>query len=102
MTEKQAQTRAARRQAMVKERRNVHRQRYDRNKREMMIIKGVSITLAVIVLGAMGFYAVNWAQDRNLNQVPDGVKTFQYAQGTHIEGNIDYSAQPGYQGELPP
>jgi hypothetical protein len=102
MTEKQVQTRAARRQAMVKERRNVHRQRYDRNKREMMIIKGISIALALIVLGALGFAAFNWAQDRNLNRAPEGVKTFQYAQGNHIEGNIDYSAQAGYQGELPP
>ena len=98
MTEKQVQTRAARRQAMVKERRNVHRQRYDRNKREMMIIKGISIALALIVLGALGFAAFNWAQDRNLNRAPEGVKTFQYAQGNHIEGNIDYSAQAGYQG----
>ena len=53
MSEKQAQTRAARRQAMVKERRTAHRQRYDRNKREMLIIKGISITLALIVLGAI-------------------------------------------------
>ena len=49
MTEKTTgpQSRAERRQAMVKERRNVHQQRYNRNKREMMIIKGVSIALNV-------------------------------------------------------
>ena len=102
MSEKQAQTRAARRQAMVKERRTAHRQRYDRNKREMLIIKGISIALALIVLGAIGFAGINYVRDRNLNQAPDGVKVFSYASANHIEGNIDYSAQPDYKGEIPP
>ncbi len=102
MSEKQAQTRAARRQAMVKERRTAHRQRYDRNKREMLIIKGISITLALIVLGAIGFAGVNYVRDRNLNQAPAGVKVFSYASANHIEGNIDYWAQPDYKGEIPP
>jgi hypothetical protein len=105
MTEKTTtgpQSRAERRQAMVKERRNVHRQRYDRNRREMMVIKGVSIALGLVILGALAFTAINYVRDQDLNRAPDGVKVFNYASANHIEGNIDYSTQPDYKGELPP
>jgi hypothetical protein len=96
------QTRAERRQAMVKERRNVHRQRYNRNKREMLIIKSVSIALGLIILGALAFTAVNYVREQDLNRAPDGVTTYAYAGANHIEGNIDYTTQPDYKGEIPP
>ena len=103
MSEKQAQTRAARRQAMVKERRTAHRQQYDRNKREMLIIKGISISSRSDRAWRDRIRRTSTMfEDRNLNQAPDGVKVFSYASANHIEGNIDYSAQPDYKGEIPP
>jgi hypothetical protein len=97
-----AQTRAARRQAMVKDRRKNRMDRYHKNKREMLIIKSVSIALAVIILAGIGFAGVNYFRDRDLNREPEGVAVFTYAQGNHIEDDIDYSAQPDYKGEIPP
>jgi hypothetical protein len=98
----QTESRAARRQAMVKERRNERMQRYQKNKRELLIIKIVSIALGVLVLGGIGFGIANWARDRDLNQEPEGVAVYSYSGGNHIEGDIDYSAQPDYQSEIPP
>lgn len=98
----QASSRATRRQAMVKERRNERMQRYQKNKRELLLIKIASIALGILVLGGIGFGVLNWARDRDLNQEPEGVIEYTYADGTHIEGDIDYSAQPDYQGEFPP
>lgn len=95
-------TRAERRQEIVKNRRNVRKERYDRNKREVMLIKWGSISLAVIILGALGFTLINYLQDRDLNREPEGVVVFDYAASNHIEGNIDYSAQTEYKGEIPP
>jgi hypothetical protein len=96
------QSRAARRQQLVKERRNERMQRYQRNKRELMIIKVVSISLAVIVLGAIAFTGFTYLRDRDLNQEPEGVVEFSYEEGNHQASPIDYSAQPDYQGEIPP
>jgi hypothetical protein len=96
------QTRAARRQQMVKERRNERMQRYQRNKRELMIIKFVSIALAVLVLVGIGYTVVNYVRDRDLNQEPEGVVEYTYTP-SHVNGDIDYAAQQdGYQGEIPP
>jgi hypothetical protein len=96
------QTRAARRQQMVKDRRNERMQRYQRNKRELMIIKIVSIALAVLVLGGIGYTVVNYVRDRDLNRAPEGVVEFSYQGNEHFPSPIDYSAQPDYQGEIPP
>lgn len=96
------QTRAARRQAMVKERRKNHMERYQKNKREMLIIKSVSIALGIIVLIGIGFAGFNYVRDQDLNREPDGVSVYTYAQGNHVEGDIDYAAQPEYKGEIPP
>ena len=76
-----AQTRAARRQAMVKNRRKNRMDRYHKNKREMLIIKSVSIALGVIILAGIGFAGVNYLRDRDLNREPEGVAVFTYAQG---------------------
>ena len=97
-----AHTRAARRQAMVKDRRKNRMDRYHKNKREMLIIKSVSIALGVVILAGIGFAGFNYIRDQELNREPDGVSVYTYAQGNHIEGNIDYSAQPEYKGEVPP
>jgi hypothetical protein len=87
---------------MVKDRRKNRMDRYQKNKREMLIIKSVSVALGVIILVGIGFAGFNYVRDQNLNQEPEGVSVFTYAQGNHIEGNIDYSAQPDYKSEVPP
>jgi hypothetical protein len=98
----QIKSRAQRRQEMVKGRREERMQKYQRNKREMMLVKWVSIGLAVAVIGAIGFLTVNWLQDRDLNREPEGVAVYEYSGSNHIEGDIDYAAQADYNGEIPP
>lgn len=95
------QSRAERRQAMVKNRRGDRMKAYQRNKREMLIIKSVSIGLGVVILAGIAYYAVDAIKNRNLNNPPDGVIEYAYT-SSHVEGDIDYSAQEGYQGEIPP
>ena len=96
------QTRAARRQAMVKNRRVERMNRYHKNRREMLIIKSVSVILGLLILGGLAFAGFNYFRDKDLNREPDGVSVFTYASGHHIEGDIDYSAQEDYKGEIPP
>lgn len=98
----QQKTRAERRQQMVKSSRQIRMQKYQKNKREMFIIKSVSIVLAVIVVGALGFAGFTYLRDRDLNQEPDNVAVYTYTGSNHIESDIDYSAQADYQGEIPP
>jgi hypothetical protein len=95
-------TRAERRQAMVKDKRQERMKQYQRNRREMQIIKLTSVVLALVVVGAIAFAGFNYLQDRDLNQEPAGVVKYTYEAANHIEGDIDYSTQPEYQGELPP
>jgi hypothetical protein len=103
LSEKQSTaSRAERRQNLVKNSRQTRMKQYNRNKREMMIIKIVSGVLALLVIGGIGFAAVNYFQDRDLNRAPEGVKTYSYANNNHIDGDIDYSTQPDYKGEIPP
>ena len=95
-------SRQQRRQELVKDSKSKSKKQYDRNKREMTIIKIVSgVLLAALVLG-LGYWIVTYLQDRNLNQEPEGVKVFTYVNNQHMDGDIDYSAQPDYQGEVPP
>lgn len=100
-TSQRPTTRAERRQAMVKDKRQERMRQYQRNKREMQIIKYTSIVLALVVVGAIAFAGFNYLKDRDLNQEPAGVVKYDYA-SNHIEGEIDYSAQEGYKGEIPP
>jgi len=100
--QQRAATRAERRQTMVKDKRNERMRQYQRNKREMQLIKYGSIAIAIVILGAIAFAGVNYIRDRDLNREPDGVTEFQYAAANHIDGEIDYSDQDDYQGEIPP
>jgi hypothetical protein len=95
-------SRQQRRQELVKDSKTKSKKQYDKNKREMTIIKIVSgVLVAALILG-LGFWIVKTLQDRNLNQEPDGVKVFTYVNNQHVDGDIDYSAQADYQGEVPP
>lgn len=100
--EDQFRTRAQRRQELVKNRREERMKKYERNRREMMLIKWGSLVLALVVIGAAGFAGFNYLSDRDLNREPDGVVKYEYSAANHIEGDIDYSAQEDYQGEIPP
>jgi hypothetical protein len=68
----------------------------------MTIIKIVSGVLAAALVIGLGYWIVTYLQDRDLNQEPDGVKVFSYVNNQHVEGDINYSAQSDYQGEIPP
>lgn len=98
----QVKTRAARRQEMVKNRRQERMQKYQKNRRDMMLIKWGTIALGIVVIGALGFAGYGYVRDRDLNREPDDVVVYEYAAANHLEGEIDYSAQPDYQGEIPP
>lgn len=96
------QSRQQRRQELVKNSKQASKKQYDKNKREMMIIKIVSGVLLGALLIGMGYWIVSYLQDRDLNQTPDNVKEFSYVNNQHIEGDIDYSTLSDYQGEIPP
>ena len=101
-SQRDPQSRASRRQAMVKERRNDRMRAYKRNRRELLIIKSVAGAIAVIVIAAIVFVSINALQDRNLNQAPAGVVNYTYTSNEHVDGDIDYSSQAEYKGEIPP
>jgi hypothetical protein len=96
------QSRQQRRQDLVKNSKENRKKQYDKNKREMTIIKIISGVLLAAILIGIGYWIVNYVQDRNLNSAPEGVKTFSYVNNQHVDGDIDYSAQEAYQGEIPP
>ena len=94
-------SRAERRQAMVKDKRQTRMKQYQRNRREMQIIKVTSIALALIVVGAIVFAGFTYLRDRDLNQEPDGVVKYEYS-SNHVEETVDYASQPNYGGDIPP
>ena len=96
------QSRAERRRELVKNSRHTTMKKYQRNKREMQIIKSVSAVLALAVILGLGYAGFNFLNDRDLSREPEGVSVYAYAGSNHIDGDIDYSAQPDYKGEIPP
>jgi len=95
-------SRADRRQDVVKNSRQARKKQYEKNRREMLIIKIASGILVAGLLLAIGYGTVNFIRDRELNRPPEGVKSYTYVNNNHLEGDIDYSAQADYQGEIPP
>ena len=96
------QSRAERRQALVKGSRQARMKQYQKNRREMMAMRIGSAVIGLIVLGLIGFAGFNYFRDRDLNRAPAGVTVFQYTSNNHVDGDIDYSQQPQYKGEIPP
>ncbi len=79
----------------VKGSRQTARSKYEKNKREMQLIKIGSAILAGILVIAIGFGVYNWAQDRDLNQAPEAAVTdYTYPGSQHTEGAVEYSEHP--------
>lgn len=102
----EASSPAAEKQALISSRGSVKgsrqnaRSRYEKNKREMQLLKIGSGILAAILVLALGFGVYNWAQDRTLNQAPEGtVAKYTYPGSNHQEGAIEYAEHPPVGGE---
>lgn len=84
----------------VKGSRQTARTRYEKNKREMRMLKIGSGILAVIVLIALGFGIRNWAQEREFDQEPEKtVSSYTYAGAQHSDSPITYAENPPVGGE---
>lgn len=75
--------RAERRQQAAKNRREERMKAYERNRRQWMMTKIGAGVLAVVVVVAIVFSGYNYLQDRDLNRVPPGVKSYAYPGGQH-------------------
>lgn len=95
-------SRASERAQGVRDRRAERQRQYQRNKRELLILKivGGAIAIGLVVGIVVGIY--QWGKDRELNREPEGAIAYQYVGGQHIEGDIDYASLDDYQGEIPP
>lgn len=82
------------RQEVAKKRREDRLKSYERNRRQWMITKIAAAVLAIAIVGAIVLVAINWGQDRNLNQIPDGVQTFAYAGGQHDDAFSAWTETP--------
>jgi hypothetical protein len=77
--------RAERRSDVVLRQRDERRKRYERNRRDWMLTKIGAAVVLLIFVGAAGFGIYQWAQDRGLNRVPDGVQSYTYSGGQHTQ-----------------
>ena len=79
----------------VKGSRQNARSKYEKNRREMQFVKIGSGILAAILLIAIGYGVYNWAQDRDLNQAPEGaIADYSYPGSQHTEGPVEYTENP--------
>ncbi|MEZ4495267.1 MAG: DUF3105 domain-containing protein [Thermomicrobiales bacterium] len=79
----------------VKGSRQTARSKYEKNKREMQMIKIGSGILAAVLVIAAAFGVYNWAQDRDLNQAPEGeVTSYTYVGNSHTESPVVYDQTP--------
>jgi hypothetical protein len=79
----------------VKGSRQTARSKYEKNKRDLQLIKIGSGILAAIVVVAIGYGIFNWAQDRNQDEEPVGaVATYTYPGSEHTEGPVQYTEVP--------
>ncbi len=87
--------RAERRQELIKRRREELRKLPAKRQRERLLVRIGLLGAAVLLVGLVAFSIVTWARDRELNQMPEGVMTFNYQAGQHDDA---YNAWP----EVPP
>jgi hypothetical protein len=88
------QPRASRRQEVARNRREERMKAYERNRRQWMITKVVAGTIALAVVAGLVWSGVNYVRDRDLNRVPDGVASFQYAGGQHDDAFNAWTEAP--------
>ena len=79
----------------VKGSRQNARSQYEKNKREMRMLKIGSAILAAIVVIAIAFGIRNWAQEREYNQEPGkNVTSYTYPGAEHTDSPVQYTENP--------
>jgi hypothetical protein len=79
----------------IKGTRQSARSKYEKNQREMRLIKIGSGILAALLVFGLGYGIYNWAQDRDLNQAPEKtVANYTYPGSEHTEGPVEYAEHP--------
>jgi hypothetical protein len=86
--------RPGRRQDAAKNRREERRKQYERNRRQWLITRIAAGAIAVVIVAGIVLLAVNWGRDRNLNQIPDGVQSYNYPQGQHDDNFNSWTEVP--------
>jgi hypothetical protein len=79
----------------VKGTRQSARSRYEKNKRDLRMMKIGSGILAAILIIAIGYGIYDWAQNRGLDEAPEAaVSTYTYPGSEHTEGPVQYTEHP--------
>lgn len=82
------------RQQAARNRREERMRAYERNRRQWMMTKIGAGVIALVVVAGLVFAGVNWARDRELNRVPDGVTEYAYAGGNHNDEFREWTESP--------
>jgi len=95
-------TRAGRADA-IKSSREAAKKRYERNQREMRIIRIGSAVILVALIALIGYGVFRWAGDKTDNAAPEKtVANYTYAGGQHVNGAVQYAEIPPVGGEHNP
>lgn len=86
--------RAERRAELIKKRREELRKLPEKKRREQLLVRVGLISAALLLVGMIGYGVVAWARDRDLNQLPEGVKTYNYVGGQHDDNYSDWPEVP--------
>lgn len=74
--------------------------RYEKNQREMRIIRIGAAILAVLVVFGIGYGIFQYARDQSNNEEPEKtVANYTYAGGQHVTGTVQYAESPPVGGE---
>jgi hypothetical protein len=94
-----AQLRAEKRAELFDKRREDRKKAPARQKRERLITKVVLSAVAGLIVVGLAYGIIDWIQDRDERQRPEGVTTYAYAGGEHTTDNVDYTESPPVGGQ---
>jgi hypothetical protein len=84
----------------IKSSREQAKLRYEKNQREMRIIRIGAAILAVLVVAGLGYGIFQYAQDQSNDEEPEKtVANYTYAGGDHVEGTVQYAESPPVGGQ---
>jgi hypothetical protein len=86
--------RAERRPDLIKKRREELRRMPEKKKKEQLITRLILGAAAVLLVGAVAFSVIQWAQDRDLNQIPASAIEYTDAVWTSTDHNDAYADWP--------